>query len=227
MPPADRVIPTVPDFVAADRPSSTKMIYPDYKDLCLVTPPEADERRIEEDWTDKCWHSDQNQHCYYLTHEHRNQAQLRDDRGWRDMTKANEYYYKLKAAQKKYQKIDLSTSLSFFRRMTPQNDVFKQYRCEAIVHVFKGMPQHQIIDSIVFEGQQHIPAGTGNPPGNPPGAYVGTHQLRTHAGQHHQSDRDHRERTITASRISRQTPGDGHLPIAAHHLDESQTGSGI
>eukprot|EP00971_Amphidinium_carterae_P217919 4326014-Amphidinium_carterae.2 len=46
-------------------------------------------------------------------------------------------------AQRRYQKIDLSTSLMFFRRMTPQNDVFKQHRCDAIVEVFKDMTDDQ------------------------------------------------------------------------------------
>eukprot|EP00971_Amphidinium_carterae_P282868 5615545-Amphidinium_carterae.2 len=31
----ERVIPTVPEFVAKDRPSSKKMIHPEYKDTCL------------------------------------------------------------------------------------------------------------------------------------------------------------------------------------------------
>eukprot|EP00971_Amphidinium_carterae_P042171 828545-Amphidinium_carterae.1 len=53
-PPAERVIPTVPDFVDADRPSSEKMVFPAYKELCLLTPVDRDERIIEEDWIDDC-----------------------------------------------------------------------------------------------------------------------------------------------------------------------------
>eukprot|EP00971_Amphidinium_carterae_P348602 6490585-Amphidinium_carterae.1 len=163
--PAERVIPTVPYFVAADRPSSGKMINPEYKELCLISQPGPIDRTIEEDWIDDCCFSEQHQHCYYLTWEHREKAQLNVEGKWRNRNAAMEYYNKLKGAQKRYQKIDLSTSLMFFRRMTPQNDVFKQHRCEAIVEVFKDMTAQQIVERIVFEGQQHVTAVAGITPG--------------------------------------------------------------
>eukprot|EP00971_Amphidinium_carterae_P090439 1790766-Amphidinium_carterae.4 len=165
---AERAIPTVPDFVANDRPTSNKMIHPDYKDTCFMSPPEAIERIIEDDWIDRCWYSQEHQHGMYMTWEHRKKAQLNVEGRWRDRNAATEYYHKLKASQRRYKKIDLSTSLRFFRRMTPQNDTFKQYRCDATVEVFRGMTDAQIAESIVFEarieGQQHVTAGAGITP---------------------------------------------------------------
>eukprot|EP00971_Amphidinium_carterae_P282869 5615545-Amphidinium_carterae.3 len=99
-----------------------------------------------------------------MTWSHRKKAQLNVDGRWRDRNAATEYYNQLKAAQKRYQKIDLSTSLMFFRRMTPQNNTFKQHRCDAIVEVFKDMTNNQIVESIVFEGRQHVTAGAGITP---------------------------------------------------------------
>eukprot|EP00971_Amphidinium_carterae_P337166 6473875-Amphidinium_carterae.1 len=100
----------------------------------------------------------------YLTWEHRKKTQQLVDPRWRDTKAANEYYHKMKAAQKRYQKIDLSTSLKFFRRMTPQNDTFKAFQCDAIVEIFGELNDAQIAESIVFDGQQHVLAGPGIPP---------------------------------------------------------------
>eukprot|EP00971_Amphidinium_carterae_P125898 2494192-Amphidinium_carterae.1 len=66
------------------------MIYPDYKDLCLVSSPGPIERTIEEDWIDGCWYSNQNQHCYYLAWEHRIKTRLTLEPGWRNRNKAME-----------------------------------------------------------------------------------------------------------------------------------------
>eukprot|EP00971_Amphidinium_carterae_P227574 4514303-Amphidinium_carterae.2 len=219
-PPAEQVIPTVPDVIAADRPQSGKMIFPQYKELCNHTPVDQNERRVEEDWIDACWYSDQSQHGFFLTREHREAAQLYEDGRWRNREKINEYYRKLKSAQKKYQKIELSTSLSFYRRMTPQNDVFKHYRCDAIVEVFRDKPKGQIIDSIVFEGQQYVPIGDGHPPdvhlGLKRDNIVKAMEIVERGQSQPHGSADH----LLAG------PCNGHMPIPAYHLDELQTGGG-
>eukprot|EP00971_Amphidinium_carterae_P233018 4625096-Amphidinium_carterae.1 len=109
------------------------MIYPDYKELCTMTPEEGAERIIEEDWINKCWYSNEHAHGYYLTWEHRQGSQRNVNKRWQDENNIWAYYNKLKSAQKRYQKIDLSTSLQFYRKMTPQNDTFKMHRCKAMV----------------------------------------------------------------------------------------------
>eukprot|EP00971_Amphidinium_carterae_P112622 2230323-Amphidinium_carterae.2 len=50
-PPAERVIPTVPDFVAEDRPTPGKACYPEFKQQCSRASTDI-ERIIEEDWID-------------------------------------------------------------------------------------------------------------------------------------------------------------------------------
>eukprot|EP00971_Amphidinium_carterae_P022058 435054-Amphidinium_carterae.3 len=74
-----------------------------------------------------------------MTWEHRKKSQQHVEGKWRDHNAATEYYNKLKASQRRYQKIDLSTSLMFFRRMTPQNDTFKAYRCDAFVENLRDL----------------------------------------------------------------------------------------
>eukprot|EP00971_Amphidinium_carterae_P347791 6489983-Amphidinium_carterae.2 len=52
--------------------------------------------------------------------------------------------------------------------MTPQNDIFKMYRCEAMVNAFRKSTDEKITKTLVFEGQERlhtVPAGfTGQDP---------------------------------------------------------------
>eukprot|EP00971_Amphidinium_carterae_P129077 2556987-Amphidinium_carterae.1 len=65
-------------------------------------------------------------------------------------------YWKLKHKQQKsFQKIELQTSMKYYRKMNPGNDVFKMLRCQAIVDALNEQ-KYACCDPnyLVFEGQE-------------------------------------------------------------------------
>eukprot|EP00971_Amphidinium_carterae_P098063 1940315-Amphidinium_carterae.1 len=68
-----------------------------------------------------------------------------------------EQYWRLKRKQQKsFQKIELRTSMKFYRKMNPGNDVFKMLRCQAIVEALNEEEYYPCCsaDYLVFEGQE-------------------------------------------------------------------------
>eukprot|EP00971_Amphidinium_carterae_P287722 5712096-Amphidinium_carterae.1 len=148
----EMTIPVVPDFVAGDRPVGAKPAYEDYAERCARTDPDTVTRRIAEDWMPICWKTTEHDHGFYTFKEH--QAKI----GWNSWVteqSINEYWRKMKRSQENFQKIELVTSMRYFRIMTPLNDIFKVLRCKAIIEALDTNFDCCDTDNLVFEGQEY------------------------------------------------------------------------
>eukprot|EP00971_Amphidinium_carterae_P066888 1324774-Amphidinium_carterae.1 len=131
------------------------MIVPNFQGMSEGIGKRGVERRIGVHCIDECWYSTDNNHGYFQTWEH---AVLRDvGQPIREtdlqpagaVTKSQDWSCSIS-------RINLSTTLEFYRKMTPQKDTFKMYRCHAMVVAFRDVEDEEIIRSLVFEGQEHL-----------------------------------------------------------------------
>eukprot|EP00971_Amphidinium_carterae_P262938 5216335-Amphidinium_carterae.1 len=137
---------------AAPRPTNKKPAYPSFRQQNADASPEDPRREISDDWLYGCWVSKEHAHGFYTFTDHRRKT------GWYERVSAqkqDEYWRQKCKAQRAFQKIELQTSLRYYRKMTPANDLFKVFRCQAIVQALED--EHYECcnsDFLVFEGQE-------------------------------------------------------------------------
>eukprot|EP00971_Amphidinium_carterae_P351214 6491979-Amphidinium_carterae.1 len=150
-----KAIPVVPDFIPEPRPANKKPAYPSFRQRCADASMDEPTRVIEDDWLTGCWYSRTHAHGYFTFTDHREKI------GWLGYISQNEKdkYWKLKHKQQcAFQKIELQTSMRFYRKMNPANDVFKMLRCHGLQAIMQAIDEALYecfcTDHLVFEGQE-------------------------------------------------------------------------
>eukprot|EP00971_Amphidinium_carterae_P287833 5713962-Amphidinium_carterae.1 len=109
-------------FEPAARPKNEKPEYPSFRQSCSEAPMIEPERRIIDDWLPVCWRTRSHIHGFYNFTEHKEYLGWTGNKTQRD----KDNYWRLKHRQQRsFQKIELQTSMRYYRKMNPGNDVFK------------------------------------------------------------------------------------------------------
>eukprot|EP00971_Amphidinium_carterae_P272867 5415692-Amphidinium_carterae.1 len=93
--------------------------YPSFRQSCADASIEEPTRMIQDDWLPVSWNTRQHAHGYYSFTDHREKT------GWHGYVSQQDKdkYWRLKVKQQHaFQKIELQTSMRFYRKMCPAND---------------------------------------------------------------------------------------------------------